>query len=59
MQWEKAVPVPVLKKGNSSSVSTYRAISVLNNLSKVFEFVTHDHIAHCFKHELNSSQHDF
>jgi hypothetical protein len=47
------------KKGNSSSVSSYRPISLLNDVSKVFEFVTYDHMLHYFKHKLNISQHGF
>jgi hypothetical protein len=56
---KKAVIVPILKKGNSSFVSNYKPISLLNNFSKVFGFVIHDHMSHYLKHTLNPSQHDF
>jgi hypothetical protein len=58
-QYKKAVIVPILKKGNSSSVSNYRPLYLLNNFSKVFQFVIHDHILHYFKHKLNPSLHGF
>jgi hypothetical protein len=58
-QWKKAVIVPILKKGNSFSISNYRPISLLNNFSKVFEFAIHDHMSHYFKHKLNRSQYVF
>ena len=44
---------------NSFSFSNYRPTSLLNNFSRVFEFVIHDHMSHYFKHELNVSQHGF
>jgi hypothetical protein len=53
---EKTVIVPILRKCNSSSVSNYRPISLLNNFSKVFEFLMHNHMSHYFKHKLNPSQ---
>jgi hypothetical protein len=59
VQWKKVVIVPILKKGNSSFVSNYRPISLLNNFSEVFEFFTYDRMSHSFKHKLNTSQHGF
>jgi hypothetical protein len=56
---EKAINVPILKKGNSSFVSNYRPISLLNNFSKVFEFVVHSQMSHYFTSKLNPNQHDF
>ena len=47
------------KKNCSFSVSNYRPTSLLNNFSKVSEFVIHDHMSHYFKHKLNASQHGF
>jgi hypothetical protein len=46
-------------KGNSFSVNNYRHISLINNFSKVFEFVVYDHMSRYFKHKLNPSQHIF
>jgi hypothetical protein len=58
-QREKAVIVPIFKKGSSSPVRNYTLISLLNNLSKFSEFFIHDHTSHYFKHKLNPSQHGF
>jgi uncharacterized protein with PQ loop repeat len=38
--------VPVFKKGNSVSAHNYNPISVLNTLSKIFEFVVREHVSH-------------
>jgi hypothetical protein len=34
--WKQTAVVPVFKKGNSTTVSNYRPISILNNFSKTF-----------------------
>jgi hypothetical protein len=54
--WKEAAIVPVLKRGNHTAVN-YRPISILNNFSKLFEFIIHDHISHYAK--LNPNQHGF
>jgi hypothetical protein len=51
--------VPTFKKGNSSSLVNYRPISILNNFSKVFEFVIHDHVSHYLQSKRNCCQHGF
>jgi hypothetical protein len=56
MQWKKVVILPVLKNGNSSSVSNYRPIFLLNNFSKVFAFVMYHHVSDYFKHKFNPNQ---
>jgi hypothetical protein len=43
MQSKNVITVPMLKKGNSF-LSNYRPTSLLDNFSKVFEFVVHSHI---------------
>jgi hypothetical protein len=55
----KQTAVPVFKKGNSTIVSNYRHISILNNFSKIFEFVVYDHLYYFFKYRLNPTQHGF
>jgi hypothetical protein len=57
--WKQAAVVPVFKKGKTSSVGNYRPITILNNFSKVFEFIKHDHVSYFFKSKLSSSQHGF
>jgi hypothetical protein len=57
--WNQVTIVAVLKKDNTASVSNYRHISVLNNFSKLFEFVIHDHVSHYLKFKLNPSHRDF
>jgi hypothetical protein len=44
---------PLFKRGNHAAVSSYRPISVLNNFSKLFEFIIHDHV---LQYVLNSNQ---
>jgi hypothetical protein len=56
---QEAVTVPLLKKGDSASVSNYRQTSLLNNFSKLFEFVTHDHVSHYLKLNISLHQHGF
>jgi hypothetical protein len=43
------------KRGNHATVNNYRPISILNNFSKLFEFIAHDHILHYTK--FNPNQH--
>jgi hypothetical protein len=47
--WKQAAVVTIFKKGNSSSVNNYIQISILNNFSKLFEFVIHEHLSHYLK----------
>jgi hypothetical protein len=39
--WKEAAVVPVFKRGNHAAMSYYRPISILNNFSKLFEFIIH------------------
>jgi len=41
--------VPVFKKGNNVSAYNYSPISILNTLSKIFEFVICEHVSHLLK----------
>jgi hypothetical protein len=47
----------VFKSSDHASVSNYRAISILNNFSKIFECIIHDHVSHYTK--LHPNQHGF
>jgi hypothetical protein len=55
--WKEAAILPVFKSGDHASVSNYRPISILNNFSKIFECIIHDHVLHYTK--LHPSQHGF
>lgn len=55
---EKPVAVvPVFKKGNSVSANNYNPISILNTLSKIFEFVICEHVLHLLKSIFDLCQH--
>jgi hypothetical protein len=57
--WKQTAVVPVFKKGDSTNVNNYRPISILNNFSKIFEFIVHNHLSNFFKLRLNPAQHGF
>jgi hypothetical protein len=57
--WKKAAVVPIFKKGNRVLVGNYRPMSILNNFSKFFESIIHDHLSFYFKFTLHSNQHGF
>lgn len=57
--WKQSATLPVFKKQKHSSVGNYRPITILSNISEVFEFVILDHISHILKSKLNLSQHGF
>jgi hypothetical protein len=57
--WKQTAIVPVLKKGNSVSVSNYGPISILKNLFKLFEFIMRENVSHYLKFKLNPCQHGF
>jgi hypothetical protein len=56
---KQAAIVPFFKKGSGASISAYRPISLLNNFSKLFEFVIHDHVSHYLKVKISPYQHGF
>jgi hypothetical protein len=47
------------QKGNRALVGNYRPISILNNFSKIFESIIHDHLSFYFKFKLHPNQHGF
>ncbi|PNF28673.1 hypothetical protein B7P43_G08234 [Cryptotermes secundus] len=55
--WKEATIVPVFKRGNPACVSNYRPSTLLNNISKLLEFIIHHHISHYIK--LHPNQHGF
>jgi hypothetical protein len=57
--WKQTAVVPVFKKSDSTIVSNYRPISILNNFSKIYEFIVYDHLYNFFRYRLNPSQHGF
>ena len=60
MQWKNAIIVPILKeKLQQFFVSSYRPISLLNSVCKVFEFVVHSYMSRYFTSKLNPNQHGF
>ena len=42
--WKKANVSPIFKKGNRSDVKNYRPISLLSNVSKVFERLVYNRL---------------
>jgi hypothetical protein len=55
--WKEATVVPAFKRGSHAAVRNCRPISVLNNFSKLFQFIIHDHVLHYIT--LNPNQHGF
>jgi hypothetical protein len=51
--------VPIFKRGNSTLVTNYRPITILNNFSNNFESIIHDELSFHFKFKLHPSQHGF
>jgi hypothetical protein len=50
--------VPIFKKGNSTLVTNYRPITILNNFSNIFESIIRQ-LSFYFKFKLHPSQHGF
>jgi hypothetical protein len=46
----------IKEKCDIASVANYRPVFLLNNFSRVFEFVVYEHMSRCFKHTLNPIQ---
>jgi hypothetical protein len=57
--WKDEAAVPIFKKGSSALVTNYIPISLLNNPSKVFEIIIHDHFSYYLISKLQPSQHGF
>ncbi|PZC85558.1 hypothetical protein B5X24_HaOG216666 [Helicoverpa armigera] len=57
--WKRANIVPVHKSGSKNDVSTYRPISLLSGLSKLFEKLVHSEIYPVLRHVILKEQHGF
>ena len=57
--WKQARICPVFKKGDPTMVVNYRPISILSNLSKVFESILHKYISNAIKLNISISQNGF
>jgi hypothetical protein len=57
--WKQAAIIPVFKNGKRTPVSNYRAISLVSNFSKLFEFVIRDYISHYLKSKISPYHHGF
>jgi hypothetical protein len=56
---KQAAVVPIFKKGNKALVVNYRPIWILNNFSKIFESIIHDHLSFHFRFKLHPNQQGF
>jgi hypothetical protein len=52
LQEKRAVIISISEKANRDSVGNHRPVAILSALSKVSEFVIHEHISHHFKTKL-------
>jgi hypothetical protein len=57
--WKESRIFPVLKKGDPSLINNYRPISILSNLSKVFEMILYKYIYDFAKQRIDTTQHGF
>lgn len=57
--WKTSRVSPVFKKGNRNDVNNYRPVAIINNFSKAFEFILHDHISYYTSRLFTVSQHGF
>jgi hypothetical protein len=56
---KQAAVVPIFNRGNSTLVTNYRPITILNNFSKIFESIILDQPSFYFKFKLHPQQHGF
>lgn len=57
--WKMSKIVPVFKKGERANVENYRPITIVNNFSKVFEILLHEHTYFYMHNRLSQFQHGF
>ena len=57
--WKDAKVVPIFKSGDKTCIENYRPIALINNFSKVFEFVIYKQIFFQVKNSLTEVQHGF
>ena len=58
-KWKLAKVCPILKSGNASDVTNYRAISIICNFAKVFEIILYTQIYTHVRSFLSPTQHGF
>jgi hypothetical protein len=58
-RWKESRICPVLKKGDPSLINNCRPISILSNLSKVFEMILYKYIYDFAKQRIDTTQHGF
>ena len=58
-KWKISKIVPVFKSGDKCNISNYRPISLLSNLSKIFERVIHDRLYPILHQHISMYQHGF
>ncbi|KAJ3651923.1 hypothetical protein Zmor_017927 [Zophobas morio] len=57
--WKSAVIIPVFKKGDRTVLENYRPVSLINNFSKIFEYLLSEYISYYLKHSISDYQHGF
>jgi hypothetical protein len=57
--WKQAAVILIFRKGSGALVVNYIPILVLNNFSKIFASIIHDHLFFNFKSKLHPNQHCF
>lgn len=57
--WRRSKVCPIFKKGDKSDISNFRAISIICNFAKVFEFLLHDVIYCKISNKISIHQHGF
>lgn len=57
--WKYAIVVPVFKAGDVSDRNNYRPISLLSNVSKIFESVIYARVYNFIKQKIGNAQHGF
>ena len=57
--WKISKITPVFKNGNKSDISNYRPVSLLSNLSKIFESIIHRRLLTHLSSIISISQHGF
>ena len=57
--WKTARLCPIFKNGDKSVINNYRPISILNNFSKLFEYVIYNQIYFQVKPIISAHQHGF
>ena len=58
-KWKVSKIVPVLKSGDNSDINNYRPISIISNVSKIFERVIHNRLYPVLHQQISTNQHGF